>query len=177
MKRTVRNYLVFLAIVGFFSGNLLVGSPAAGAVTGVTAKELKGLLDGGEDVTIIDVRTPEEYREGHIPGSISVPINTIEDLATLPYNGRVVVYCTAGVRSSKAGRMFAARGVEDLMDLKGGIKAWKKAGGELVIDAEGASDTEEEEVEYFTGLPPGSTVPKGVCEMDYAPNMKIGEDE
>jgi rhodanese-related sulfurtransferase len=179
MKRVQFKYLLIMALLASFPGVLLIGAPAEGGeggTEGVNAAELKSMIDNGEDLTIIDVRTPEEYNGGHIPGSISVPINTIKDFETLPYDGKVVLYCTAGVRSSKASKIFASKGVEELMDLKGGIRAWEKSGGEVITDKDAAFD-KEEEIEYFTGLPKGATVPRGVCEIDYAPSMVIGGEE
>jgi rhodanese-related sulfurtransferase len=134
------------------------------------------MIDNGDEVTIIDVRTPEEYNEGHIPGSISVPLGTIKELDSVSFKGKVVLYCTAGVRSYKASKMFAAKGLEDLMDLKGGITDWASFGGDLVTGAKEASANEEEEDYFFTGTPPGATVPKGVCEIGIAPSMDIGGD-
>jgi rhodanese-related sulfurtransferase len=172
VMRSVLYKYFFVPFVGSFIGIFLFAISASGGTKGITAKELKAMIDNGDDVTIIDVRTPEEYEGGHIPGSISLPVNTIKDLDTVPYDGRVVLYCTTGVRSERAGKMFAAKGVEDMMDLKGGITAWERFGGEVAA----ASANKGEEIEYFSGIPAGATVPKGVCEIDYAPVMKIGEE-
>jgi rhodanese-related sulfurtransferase len=109
-------------------------------------------------------------------GSISVPLGTIKELESVSFKGKVVLYCTAGVRSYKASKMFAAKGLEDLMDLKGGITDWASFGGDLVTGAKEASANEEEEDYFFTGTPPGATVPKGVCEIGIAPSMDIGGD-
>lgn len=174
MDRGIFKYLVFIAILGLFPGSLLYGTTADGALKRLSAPELKAIMDNGEAVTIIDVRTPEEYRQGHIPGSISVPLDTIKDLESVSYEGNVVLYCTAGVRSRKAGRMFAAKGLSDLMDLKGGIKDWASFGGEVVT---GKEEAPAEEDYFYTGTPPGATVPKGVCEIGIDPSMKLGEGE
>jgi rhodanese-related sulfurtransferase len=174
MERKILRYLVFVAVVALFPGSPLSGTTAFGALKRLSAVELQAMINNGEDVTIIDVRTPEEYNEGHIPGSISVPLGTIKDLESVSYKGKVVLYCTAGVRSYKAVKLFAAKGLEDLMDLKGGINDWEGSGGDLVTDEKKASANEEEEDYFFTGTPPGATVPKGVCEIGIAPNMKLG---
>jgi rhodanese-related sulfurtransferase len=170
MERKILRYLVFIAVVGLFPGSTLFGTTAHGALKRLSAVELQAMIDNGDEVTIIDVRTPEEYNEGHIPGSISVPLGTIEELESVSFKGKVVLYCTAGVRSYKASKMFAAKGLEDLMDLKGSF------GGDLVTGAKEASANEEEEDYFFTGTPPGATVPKGVCEIGIAPSMDIGGD-
>ncbi len=176
MDRSIFKYLVFIAILGLFPGSLLSGTTADGALERLSAPELKAIMDNGDAVTVIDVRTPEEYRQGHIPGSISVPLDTIKDLEAVSYEGNVVLYCTAGVRSKKASKMFAAKGLVDLMDLKGGIKDWTRAGGELVTAEKEAPAKQAEEDYFFTGMPPGATVPKGVCEIGIDPSMDIGGD-
>lgn len=110
MKSVFLKYLLILALLVSVPAVLVSGGEASAAATGVTAEELQAMMENGEDLTVIDVRTPEEYEGGHIPGSISVPIDTIEDLEELPSDGAVVLYCTVGVRSARAGKIFAAKG-------------------------------------------------------------------
>ena len=94
----------------------------------VTAEELKTMMESGEPVTVIDVRTPEEYSAGHIPGS--VPINEIPDIGTYRYSGKIVLCCLSGRRSKSAAPSFAQKGIETI-DLDGGLKAWIAAGGKV----------------------------------------------
>ena len=80
---------------------LLVGAAAAlraqqpDDVKRITVEEFKKLYDAGE-VQVIDVRSVEAYREGHIPGALSMPLATIEhrvaDLKQVKH--RIVTYCT-----------------------------------------------------------------------------------
>ncbi|MBI5644335.1 MAG: rhodanese-like domain-containing protein [Deltaproteobacteria bacterium] len=97
----------------------------------INADELRAMLDDKAECSLIDVRTPSEFKGGHIPGSVSIPLNEIERLSAVPYKGKVVLYCAAGVRSLKARNLLKSRGVADVVDLKGGINAWIKAGGRL----------------------------------------------
>ncbi len=97
----------------------------------ISAAELKALIDKKEKISLVDVRTPEEYKGGHIPGSVSIPLNTIRNQKSLPNKDRVVLYCAAGVRSVKARKLFSARGIQDAVDLKGGINAWIGIGGKV----------------------------------------------
>ncbi len=100
----------------------------------VTAPELISIVEAKkEPVTLIDVRTPEEYRQGHIPGAISVPLDTIKDLERLPESeGRVIIYCRSGKRSLTAIGILAGKGITSVEELEGGINAWKDAGGPLL---------------------------------------------
>jgi rhodanese-related sulfurtransferase len=105
--------------------------------TRITAEDLKALIRGGQKVTLIDVRTPEEYEGGHIPGARLVPLSKIVHLDDLPHEGTVVLYCRSGQRSARARTTLAARGIEGLLDLEGGIKAWMAAGGNVVAGPAG----------------------------------------
>ena len=100
----------------------------------VTAPELISIIEAKkEPVTLIDVRTPEEYKQGHIPGAISVPLDTIKDLERLPGSGgRVIIYCRSGKRSLTAIGILAGKGITSVEELEGGIVAWKDAVGPLV---------------------------------------------
>ena len=97
----------------------------------IDADELKAMLDGNAVCTVIDVRTPEEFQGGHIPGSVSVPLSEIERLGEAPQKGRIVLCCARGARSMKARDILISRGVKDVIDLKGGIGEWVRAGGRL----------------------------------------------
>lgn len=98
----------------------------------VTAGELISIMEAREAVTLIDVRTPEEYGQGHIPGAVLVPLDTIKEIKKLPGSeGRVIIYCRSGKRSLTAIGILADKGIIAVEELEGGINAWKAAGGPL----------------------------------------------
>lgn len=97
----------------------------------IGAEELKDLLEDGA-VTLIDVRTREEHNACRIPGSVHMPLDTLSSLKAVPYRGRIVVYCAAGVRSRKACGIFLVLGARDVVDLRGGIRAWLASGGDYI---------------------------------------------
>lgn len=103
-----------------------------GAGQRIGAVDLMELLERGEAVYLIDVRTHDEFKSGHIPGSVSVPLSVFSGLDGLPFNGRIVLCCASGIRSVKARNILRSMGVE-AVDLKGGVKAWARAGGRLVM--------------------------------------------
>lgn len=91
----------------------------------ITAQEAKELMDAG-GVTVVDVRTAEEYAAGHIPDALLVPNETIGDTqpAALPDQDAVLlVYCRSGRRSEDAARKLAALGYKTVYDF-GGILDW-----------------------------------------------------
>jgi len=91
----------------------------------ITPEEAKKLMDQG-GVTVVDVRTQQEYDQGHIPGAILIPNETIVDTppAQLPDKDAVIlVYCRSGRRSADAAGKLSAMGYTHIRDL-GGIKDW-----------------------------------------------------
>lgn len=127
----MRARYVFFAMVLFLFAAALVH---AADHRKVTAPELISIIEAKkEPVTLIDVRTPEEYGQGHIPGAISVPLDTIKGIDRLPGSGgRVIIYCRSGKRSLTAIGILADKGITSVEELDGGIIAWKDAGGPLV---------------------------------------------
>ena len=91
----------------------------------------------GEDSPIpfmmLDVRTPEEYKQGHIQGAKLIPVQVLaEHLAEVPKNKRVYVYCHSGKRSARASKLLAKHGFTNIENVMGGIEAWKQAGYPVV---------------------------------------------
>jgi rhodanese-related sulfurtransferase len=84
-------------------------------------------LVGEGAVHVVDVRTPEEYRDlGHVPGAILLPVDLIvAGAATLPRDGRpLLVHCEHGIRSIHACEVLAHAGLEGLLNLRGGLSVW-----------------------------------------------------
>ena len=77
---------------------------------------------------LLDVRTPEEYCSGRIPGSVNVPLQSIADVAGMA-GGRatpIFVCCQSGARSCAAARMLRQMGYENVKDI-GGVCAYRRA--------------------------------------------------
>jgi rhodanese-related sulfurtransferase len=83
----------------------------------------------GDGIQLIDVREPNEYREGHIPGVTLVPLNTfLSQPQRYLSEDNVLFVCALGARSALACEMAAAIGFEKIYNLEGGTTAWAKAG-------------------------------------------------
>lgn len=77
--------------------------------------------------TVIDVREPEEFAGGHVPGAINVPLETVpESAAAFADAGPVHVICQSGGRSANATDVLRAEGV-DAVNVVGGTSAWLSA--------------------------------------------------
>jgi len=92
----------------------------------LTPQEAKARMDSGEKITVVDVRTAAEYAQGHIPGAISLPNESIgtEQPALLPdKSAEILVYCRSGHRSRLASEKLVAMGYTAIYDF-GGIIDW-----------------------------------------------------
>ena len=96
----------------------------------MTADDLIRMMEAGERLSILDMRTPEEHIEGRIPGSILVSSCNLQYMEGHSFEGSVILYCKAGVRSYRESKRLAARGIR-VVDLVGGIDAWEDAGGKI----------------------------------------------
>ncbi len=87
------------------------------------------------DVVVLDVRTAEEFKDGHIEGAVLIDQGQSDFVekakAALPLDKRVAVYCRSGRRSANAAGKLAAEGYQ-CVNLVGGILAWKEAGKSVV---------------------------------------------
>jgi rhodanese-related sulfurtransferase len=107
--------------------------PAAddGEVVRMSASEFEEAAYG-PGVVVLDVRTPEEYAEGHLPDAVNLDLSdpgfetALDDLDP---ESTYAVYCRTGSRSLAAAETMLRAGFEDVFDLEGGIEAWQ---GEVV---------------------------------------------
>jgi rhodanese-related sulfurtransferase len=76
---------------------------------------------------VIDVREPDEYTAGHVPGATLIPLATVPDRLSDVPSGDVLVICRSGGRSRRAAEFLAANGVQ-ATNVAGGTLAWLKSG-------------------------------------------------
>jgi rhodanese-related sulfurtransferase len=92
----------------------------------ITPSRARKLLKHDPDILLIDVRSPEEYMEGHIPGSINIPVEVLEweicNLQISPYVP-IMVYCKTGLRATSAAWLLVSLGFNTVYNL-GGIQNW-----------------------------------------------------
>lgn len=105
----------------------------------ITAQQLKEKLDRKEDFLLLDVRTPEEYNQWNIPGSINMPLQTL-DSSKLPKDKEIACLCAHGMRSQYASQMLKAKGF-NAISVFGGMSAWNSVYDlvKLSDDAQSAS--------------------------------------
>ena len=122
-------------IAGYFDAAVIdqwsaAGKPLAG-VQQITAADLRESLAHGA-VTLIDVRNKVEWDEGHIPGAIHIPLGYVPDrLSEIPKGKPVVLQCQTGARSMIAASVLQANGIQQAINLSGGIANWQRHGFQL----------------------------------------------
>lgn len=103
-------------MAGFIGGGILRGEHPQ-----VTVGELATL----ERPFVLDVRTPQEFAAGHLPGAVSIPVDELRTrLAEVPRDRRVIAYCRVGQRGYLASRVLLQAGY-DVANLSGGYLAWE----------------------------------------------------
>src|ERR1700682_756264 len=92
--------------------------------------DIKKLIDDGYEV--VDVREDWEWNKGHVPGARHAVLNALlANPAAQKIRDKTIFVCLTGERSSVASEMAVALGVKDVVNFRGGTKAWKEAGLQL----------------------------------------------
>jgi len=88
--------------------------------------ELKGMIERGEDINIIDVRHVEDYTKGHIPGAVSLPREHWNTFAGLSRDKSNIIYCYSQVchLAASAAKYFSENDYP-VMELEGGFEQWQ----------------------------------------------------
>lgn len=125
MARRTRPALVALLV----AAAALAGDPAP-APAPVTVDEVHQRQQQKDaSLYVIDVRAPEEYAAGHVPGAINIPHDQVASrLAEVPKDKDVVLYCRSGRRSALAGEVLAGNGYTRLQLMQGDMPGWTAKG-------------------------------------------------
>ncbi len=101
---------------------------------GTDAGAVHEALQAGEGVTVVDVREPDEYEAGHIPGAKPLPRGMLEYKAAdeLPdKDARIVVHCALGGRGALAAKSLKEMGYTNVANMEGGMSDWRERGYEV----------------------------------------------
>ncbi|MBU4262385.1 MAG: rhodanese-like domain-containing protein [Proteobacteria bacterium] len=95
----------------------------------ISVAEAKEMIEKRPDIVILDIRTPQELREGALENSTLVPFWAImQNKLTLPKETPIMLVCAVGGRSFAAGQMLVKYGYQEVYNVSGGLVAWKEAG-------------------------------------------------
>lgn len=96
-----------------------------GLLNSISSVELEAARDAGEDIFLLDVRSPDEHSAGHIPGCTLIPLGAVRSRVNeIPRDKRVVSYCKSSLRAWEAICMLKGFGYDNIELLNGGFVAW-----------------------------------------------------
>ncbi len=122
-------YIVFATLI-VFSCN----STEEKNITVLDTASYSEAIEKGK-TTLIDVRTPEEYAEGHLENAVNVNYlsdDFAEKISDYKKRKPIYIYCRSGNRSGKAALVMDSLGFKKILDLEGGVLGWQAAGKPLV---------------------------------------------
>jgi hydroxyacylglutathione hydrolase len=113
-------------IPGYFTPDILPAD--AMTIRQISPQEATQILEE-QGTYLLDVRSADEYHEGHIPGAYHMPMGCVLDrLSELPREQPLIVQCASGSRSQVIASLLQRRGFTNVLNLNGGLDAWKTAG-------------------------------------------------
>ena len=143
MKKNIIIAIVIIAVlicIGFFiyktnktnkttTSNSAANTSASktNEIRHVSMDDIVKIMEENKDYVIVDVRTPDEYKEGHIPNAINIPNETINETVYNKLKDKdqlILIYCRSGSRSRQAAYKMQKLGYTNLVDF-GGIINWK----------------------------------------------------
>ena len=126
--------LVFLTVTAFGCNNKKLSKTVTqfGEINVITPADFKEKSQGQ---TVIDIRTPKEFAEGHLEGAVNIDYfdnSFLEQISKLDKNQPIFLYCRSGSRSSSARKKIANKGFVEVNDLQGGIMNWAKNNQQII---------------------------------------------
>jgi rhodanese-related sulfurtransferase len=122
-------FAIVITLGAFLATASFAEDPESTKAPSISAAELQARRESGAAPVVIDVRTPEEYASGHIPGAVNVPFDEVaQRIAEIDAPHGVALYCMVGPRARRGESALIAAGYEQVLHLEGGLAAWKAAG-------------------------------------------------
>lgn len=92
----------------------------------ITPLEAKTLIETRTDLLLVDVRSPEEFRGGSLPGATLIPFwDFAKGRFDLPKDKPILLICAVGGRSLACGQLLSSKGYREVYNLRGGLDAWQ----------------------------------------------------
>ena len=130
-------FLALAIVILFFGFSSVIAQDSAveKIFRSISPADAMRMLQQRDDITFLDVRTPEERSRGYIPGSQLVSFNDVAmGKLPIPKDKPVLLVCAVGGRSYFAGQMLSKRGYTEVYNLSGGVKKWYQSGLPLTHD-------------------------------------------
>ncbi len=123
--------LVGVVLTTLFGATIVTAAPGYKSIMSVEAKKL---VEQKKNFYLLDVRTPQEYAQARMKGSVLIPINELERrVHEVPKNRPILVLCAVGSRSNLAAGFLINKGYGDVYNLTDGLSGWHRNGFPLDI--------------------------------------------
>jgi hydroxyacylglutathione hydrolase len=122
----------FTRFAGYLVGGMTAWDNAGFPSVPTMQKSVDEIHRHGAEMTLIDVRSPDEFEAGHIPGAMHVFLPSLpQRISEIPTDRPVAVYCGTGYRASLGASMLQQAGLKDVANIPGSFQAWQRAGYEV----------------------------------------------
>ena len=126
-----------VALAGYVAEDIIVGK-----TNPIYWRELRDIEI--ENKFLLDVRTPDEFALGTLPGAVNIPLDELRDrLTELPKDRMIYTFCAVGLRGYLAYRILTQHGFEKVRNLSGGLKTYRAATAPIIIHEDNGSEIEE----------------------------------
>ena len=121
---------IFLIAIAFISGGMLVWPLVRSRAAGPALSTLQATqLINSRNAIVVDVRTPEEFAKGSLPGARNVPMDKVDEkMRDIKKDKPLIVVCATGNRAGRVAAQLRAGGFGEVYVLAGGLAAWREAG-------------------------------------------------
>jgi phage shock protein E len=120
----VRTIVALFALIAVATSLCFAGGP-----TNVSSAQAKALLASNARFVLLDVRTPEEYRQAHLRGALLIPLGELgKRVQEIPRDRPLLVYCSVGARSVSAAGFLDSRGYREVYQMSDGLVGWYRNG-------------------------------------------------
>jgi len=121
---------IFLIAIAFISGGMLLWPFVRSRAAGPALSTLEATqLINSRNAVVIDVRTPEEFATGSLPGARNIPVDKFDQkMRDIKKDKPLIVVCASSSRAGKAATQLRASGYGEVYVLAGGLAAWREAG-------------------------------------------------
>jgi len=125
----MRTQVIAVALLFLLAAPAFAQSESPPEAPSIAPSELSARRASGEAPVVIDVRTPEEYAAGHIPGALNIPFDQVaQRISEVEAPHGVALYCMVGPRARKGESALLSTGYTSVLHLEGGLAAWEAAG-------------------------------------------------
>ena len=126
-----------VALAGYVAEDIIIGK-----TNPIYWRELRDIEI--ENKFLLDVRTPDEFALGTLPGAVNIPLDELRDrLTELPKDRMIYTFCAVGLRGYLAYRILTQHGFEKVRNLSGGLKTYRAATVPIIIHEDNGSEIEE----------------------------------